>query len=43
MEWYWKLAYLFSGAFIGALGVALCAMARCGECEIIERIRRAGK
>jgi hypothetical protein len=43
MEWYWKLIYMAIGAFIGAFAVALCAMARCGDCETIERIRRGGK
>jgi hypothetical protein len=45
--WYWKLIYLFIGAIIGAIigafAVALCAMARCGDCEIIHRIMRGGK
>jgi hypothetical protein len=41
--WYWKLIYLFIGAIIGAFAVALCAMARCGDCEIIHRIMRGGK
>jgi hypothetical protein len=43
MEWYWKLIYLFIGAVIGAFGVALCAMARCSDCQIIGRIWRGGK
>ena len=41
--WYWKLIYMAIGAFIGAFGVALCAMAKCSDCEIIGRIWRGGK
>ena len=43
MEWYAKLGYMSIGAVLGFFVAALCAMARCGDCETIERIKRGGK
>jgi H+/Cl- antiporter ClcA len=43
MPWYWIAVIGFCGFFLGALVMALAAMARCSDCETIERIRRGGK
>ena len=41
---WWEYLLVFgAGFFAGALVMSLCAMARCGDCEITERIRREVK
>lgn len=39
---YYLLAFFF-GMILGGLVMALCAMARCNDCETIGRIWRGGK
>ena len=41
--WYEYLLAFGSGFFMGALVMALAAMAKCSDCEIIGRIWRGGK
>lgn len=42
MAWYWHAVEFASGFLFGVLIMAVIAMGRCGECEIIARIRRGG-
>jgi len=43
MEWPYVALIGFCCFIFGAFVIALCAMARCGDCEIIARIWRGGK
>ena len=41
--WYEYLLTFGAGFFMGAFAIALCAMAKCSDCETIARIWRGGK
>ena len=41
--WWIHVACFAAGFFLGALVLALCAIAKCSDCEIIARIWRGGK
>ncbi len=43
IPWYYAAVIGFVAAALGFLVAALCAMARCNECETIQRIARGGK
>lgn len=41
--WYEFLACFLAGFFAGALVMAMCSMAKCADCEAINRIVRGEK
>ena len=43
ISWPYAVLIGFTGFLLGALVMALCAMARCSDCETIGRIWRGGK